>query len=609
MELFSEETIIARCTRKAVGALLGLIAAATLVFSACSNSPPNILLVTLDTTRADRLGCYGYSLGHTPVIDSLAALGTLFLSAYTPVPLTLPAHATILTGIEPWEHGVRDNGFHRLDEHRPRLAGKLSEAGYRCGAIVAAYPLIRQYGLSGGFDLYDDELPSMDGGFVYPERKAPAVTDAALAALSRSDWWEPIFLWVHYFDPHTPYEALCGGLSGYDAEIALMDREIGRLLRGLPKGRWVICVVGDHGEGLGDHGEDTHGDMLYSSTMRVPLIFAGAGWPSGVARPEPATLSDLAPTLLHCAGIPAAEFPGNDLKERCAERIIRGETLHPLYRYGWPPLRSVQRGSMKLISGEIAELYDLSRDPGELHNLSSERHDSVTSLTVQLPPQVVPRKTVALSTTDRRALLALGYLDEPGAQIACRESLLVLLEEGNRYAQEGQWVDAQRTFLRVLRHDSGNLWARLGVGTCQIRRGEIESADSTFLALYQEYPDYLPVLQNLAMIRWMVGNFEGAEQFNRLVLARMPEDATALLYLAMILRHAHQYEESRRCYEKLVKIRPHDAHVQRDLGSLLAYEFKEHGAASDCWAKALEIDPLLDQREAMEREMKRWREE
>ena len=591
--------------RQSVYGSLRFMSILLFVTFACSTPPRNILIVTLDTTRADRLGCYGHVGAYTPVLDSLAQKGTLFTNAYSPVPLTLPAHATIFTGLEPWEHGVRDNGLHRLEQTYTTIAEELQEHGYKCLAVIAAYPLIRQYGVDQGFHIYDDNLASSEDGFIYPERDAATVTTAAIDLLHENEGDFPIFLWVHYFDPHAPYDRTFESLEGYDAEIAFMDHHMGRLFASLDRSNWLVYVVGDHGEGLGDHGEETHGDMLYRTTLQVPFIISGRGWDEGGTRTDPVTLADIFSSICRYAGIrveqPTLESPAS------IDRPIRAETLHPLLRYGWPPLRSVQKNTQKLIVGEGIELYNWSAENGEYKNIAGDHPDMVEEFITLLPPGNPPARISGLSDTDRKALASLGYMDYNESELTDRSHLLTMLESGNGFAHEGNWADALEQFKEILKSDPGNLWAQIGVGTSNAKLGRLGKADSCFLAIHQQYPTYLPALQNIAMTRLLLGDLSAAEQFNRLVLQRMPEDINSLLWMAMILRQQRRFEESKSYYEQLIAIRPFDARIHRDFGSLLAYELSNREAAIPLWERAIELDPTLPQRSAMEREMDSWR--
>lgn len=344
----------------------------------CSRAParPNLLLVTVDTLRADRVGCYGGS--GTPAIDRLCTEGVKFERAYTPVPLTLPAHATILTGLEPPEHGVRGNGVYILgDEHRT-IAEILRDNGYDTAAFVGAFPLDHRFGLAQGFQTYDDGGMSGTSGFHYAERRAAAVVDRAISWLrNRSD--RPFFAWVHLYDPHDPYDPPEPWRSRfepdrYTGEIAYADSQIGVLFDALRTARtWertVVILTADHGESLGEHGEETHGFFVYDATLRVPLVIKPATGrtqfaPSGVAR-----LVDLAPTALALLRLPAPRsMSGRRLDAVANLTGAYAETLLPQLDYNWAPLFSHRDGRWKYIAAPEPELYDTAADPRETNNL------------------------------------------------------------------------------------------------------------------------------------------------------------------------------------------------------------------------------------------------
>ncbi|HMB55487.1 MAG TPA: sulfatase, partial [Thermoanaerobaculia bacterium] len=281
--------------------LLLFVSAALALTAACGQPDPttptphatgSVLLITLDTTRADRLGAYGSSSARTPTLDNLAAAGTLFENAYAVAPLTLPAHASMLTGAYPPEHGVRNNGIHALAEEWTTLPEILAADGVRTAAVVAATVLDRRYGLAQGFEHYDDELRAERTSAAAVDRPAGAVTDAARRWLDGVGSDERFFLWVHYFDPHAPYAPPEGYRDlgePYDGEIAYMDAEIGRLLehrRLAGDERLTVIVVGDHGESLGEHGELTHGMLVYDSTLRIPWIVHSTADAAGERRAD-----------------------------------------------------------------------------------------------------------------------------------------------------------------------------------------------------------------------------------------------------------------------------------------------------------------------------------
>ncbi|HVR11076.1 MAG TPA: sulfatase-like hydrolase/transferase [Thermoanaerobaculia bacterium] len=353
-----------------------------------AGGPRNLLLVTLDTVRADHLGCYGDALAETPALDRLASEGIRFAHAASPVPLTLPSHTSILTGLLPLHHGVRNNGAAGLPAGTATLATTLAGAGYRTGAFVAAFVLDHRFGLQPGFAVYDDEVNrDPNAGWVLEaERPGNVVVDRALAWLGRDDA-RPFFLWVHLYDAHAPYNAPSPQRERhpgrpYDGAVAFDDAQLGRLLAELDRRGWrertVVAVTADHGESLGEHGEATHGLLLYEPDLAVPLLLRAPGLaPRAVA--TPVSLVDLAPTLAGLLRLPwTRPADGRDLSAALTARRepppidLYAETRYPEV-FGWSPLAALRRRDLKYISGgggAWPELYDLTRDPHEAVNLA-----------------------------------------------------------------------------------------------------------------------------------------------------------------------------------------------------------------------------------------------
>ncbi|MDX1630513.1 MAG: sulfatase, partial [Thermoanaerobaculia bacterium] len=388
--------------------------------------PPNLLLITLDTTRADHLGAWGWEHARTPILDELAGRGMRFVRADASVPVTLPSHASILTGLHPPRHGVRDNGTFALARAQTTVVERLRERGYDTAAVVSAAVVARRYGLDQGFGRYDDDLPAT-GRTV--ERNAVATTRAALGLLE--DLRPPFLLWIHYFDPHEPYEApaelrreLDGPTPAYDAEIAHVDRELGRILDRIPDDT-VTVLVGDHGEMLGDHGELTHGIFPYRGARRVPLLLAGPGIPPGSVDCLVRTV-DVAPTLLELAGAPVPDgLDGESLLPllgspgECADRPSYTESFQPYLSFGWYPLRSFSDGRWLLVHGPEDRLYDLESAAAETRNVASahperarEMRDRLVrtleamgeTLEPEIEPDVVP------TGEEAERLRSLGYV-------------------------------------------------------------------------------------------------------------------------------------------------------------------------------------------------------
>jgi len=420
-------------------------------FLACSsNRPQNVLFVTFDTTRADFIGCYGKTSARTPNLDRLAAEGTLFLDAMTTIPITLPSHSTMFTGTYPILHGVRDNTLFRLPESRTTLAEILKARGYATGGAVGGFPLVRNTGIAQGFDFFDDHITitaedyrgdpvERPRNFYYDERPAPRVNDAILPWL-REHARQRFFAWVHYWDPHHPHippapfnELYAQDL--YQGEIAFADQSLGVLLDELKaKGvydRTLIVVSGDHGEGRGEHNEETHSMLAYNSTLHVPLIMRIPGEPPGRRVATRVGTVDILPTVLDFLGVPApGEVQGRSLRAAMRRADAPGsdgtsyyaETLSPRLSYGWGEQRVLFEGAEKYIYGPRQELYDLVADPRELRNLVTERPQDAARMERVLASFLSRHagKTTeeAVQQTDpsaRERLAALGYLSAEGA--------------------------------------------------------------------------------------------------------------------------------------------------------------------------------------------------
>jgi len=434
-----------------------LVLAAALVLGACGRRPMNVLLVTLDTTRADFLGCYGRASARTENLDRLAAGGFLFENAIASNPVTQPSHATILTGTWPMLHGVRDNTLFHLPEERSTLAEILARHGYRTGAAIGGFPLVRGFGLDQGFELYDDRLATVrqdHRGFAarrrrptwYDERPAGHVNDAILPWL-RSLGDEPFFVWLHYWDPHEPHIAPepwadLFAHDPYQGEIAYADQSLGTILRQLEASgedrRTLIVVTADHGEGRLEHGEMTHAFLAYETTLHVPLIFKVPGLQGGRRTPETVGTVDVVPTVLDLLGF---AIPG-DVQGRSLAPLMRGhggdherpyyaESLSPRLSHGYGELRALYLGPYKYIHGPRPELFDLAADPRELDDLSAERPEERRRLEAELADFVArhagAEAASAVHQVDdetRRRLEALGYLATAGeAPDAVREAL------------------------------------------------------------------------------------------------------------------------------------------------------------------------------------------
>jgi choline-sulfatase len=500
----------------------------------CHRSRPHrrdsLLLVTIDTTRADRLGAYGHRGARTPVFDRLAAEGVRFEWAFTPAPLTLPAHASMLTAVYPPTHGVRNNGFH-LEDRFATLATHLGARGYRTGAFVSAFILDRRYGLARGFSTYDDEMPG--SSTLMPWGGGDAERRGGETAQRASRWLEkqagmpgPFFAWLHLYDPHHPYRPPAPfdtQLSdAYDGEIAYADSVLGSVLAALERtgliGRTIVTVAGDHGESLGEHGEETHGVFVYDEAIRVPWVLWGPGAiPAGVVT-EPVRLIDLAPTLLELIGqgaLPAAE--GRSLVplvrgRRVDPAPVYAESLLPQLYMNWAAPRAIRDARYKLVDLPRPELYDLAQDPGESQNLYSQKPGPVRALRQQLD-RVSQGSEGAMSTgtvdhEGAEKLAALGYIGAvapaatDGAARLLRDpkDLIVVynrLSAARAAARARRFAEALSIFEQVLAGEPGNSLAQLGLGTTYMGMQRWDDA----LNWLRRYAEALPA--NAFVHQWM----------------------------------------------------------------------------------------------------------
>jgi arylsulfatase A-like enzyme/tetratricopeptide (TPR) repeat protein len=625
---------------------------------------PDVLLITVDTLRPDALGWVA-GKNATPAIDALAAGGLAFPGAVAPVPLTLPSHASLMTGRLPRRHGVRDNG-QVLGPEPPTLAEALAAAGYRTAAFVSGFPLDEGFGLGRGFEVYDDRLP--DGAPGRAERPAPATTAAAVAWLAgepghdrpgddatggarvgahgsassgvgssepaggrtgRDDRTErriagasearrPWFLWVHYYDPHHPYEppaALVrpGPRGAYDGEVAAVDRAVGELLAAGaaaagPAGL-VTVLTADHGESLGEHGEAQHGFFVYDATVLVPLVLCWPGTIEPLRSDAPVRLTDVAPTLLSLLGLPPlAGADGVALaglgsgREPAAEPAYL-ETWQPWTSYGWAPLRAVRDRRWKLIAAPRPELYDLAADPGETRNLVDDERPVARRLQAVLREvESRPAATAATATDPEAAarLRALGYLGggtaprgEPPAGLPDpkdRLALRDLLTEGEEAMDAGRPRQALERFEAVIAADPANRFAWFRAGSALLALGDAAGAVERLEKAVALDPGRAESRLALAGALVAARRFDEAVDQWLEAAALQPDNPVAWAGLGNALGLAGRPGEAVEALERSVELAPEDSALMARLA------FAEHAAgrpadaardlarAADAWA-------------------------
>jgi choline-sulfatase len=459
----------------------------------------NLLIVTIDTLRADRVGAYGYKAGRTPNIDALAAKGARFTHAYSSAPITLTSHATLMTGRYPPGHGARHNGM-RLDASTPTIADTLARAGFNTAAFVGAFPLDHRFGLDKGFRVYGDRMPRSPQGRLASERPGRQVVDEAISWLN-ANRGSRFFLWVHLFEPHAPY----GDPSDqrpvqvrYDDEVSEADRQTGRVIDALGpmSASTLIVVASDHGEAFGEHGEISHSIFVYDTTLRVPLVIAGPEIP---ARTIDASvgLVDVPPTLLALLGIGGFDADGLDLSPALDGRPLRARDLYaesfaPLLDFGWSPLRSIRSEGFKYIEAPKPELYRVESDAAENENVVQREPQRAASLS-ERAQRISPASLTSTPTADPEAaarLQSLGYVSGRSTGVS-RSDPKDRRELAARIAQvtsgELQGAALERTLEEILTEDPRNSQAHLRLGYVQLESNRCAGAVQHFRAAIAEH--------------------------------------------------------------------------------------------------------------------------
>ncbi len=568
---------------------------------------PNVLLITLDTTRADRLGCYGYDLAETPYLDALAKRGVLFERAYAPAPMTSPSHTSMLTGLWPPEHGVYTNGQVSLNSGIPTAAALLAQRGYTTAAFLAAFVLQAKFGLNQGFRVYDDDLSTADrgGDVLHRYRDGRYVVDSAIRWLTKQQPQSsaaPFFCWVHLYDPHDPYLAHPDEFGDrfqdrrYDGELAYTDRQVGRLLDALDKlgmtDRTVIVVVGDHGESLGEHGEETHGYMLHESTLRVPLIIADPRRKaSGQRVASPVSLVDVFPTLLELGRV----SPPEAAKRRSLKPALDGESLPPQSCYSqteepylqarWSPLQGLTTDRWRYVRTAKPELYDLRNDPRELHNLATEQPDRVVELEGELAAlearfQRQATSRVSLSARERRALESLGYAgggssgptERPDGRLLpdIKDMIghLNQLHHATALLEEGKF-EAAAALLEPLARDVPNfLRARLNLGLCRLQLQQFDESVRWLEAALEIDPNSDRAEDMLGFAYLKLRKLDLAAQHFQRLLELRPDSETGNLFLGEVYQRQQKFPLAIHHYEEVLRINPGNEPARQALEAL-----------------------------------------
>jgi arylsulfatase A-like enzyme/tetratricopeptide (TPR) repeat protein len=576
---------------------------AVLLFVACrsrTNTPnlqnANVLLVTLDTTRADHIGTYGYAKAVTPHLDKLAAEGVVFEHCITPSGFTLPSHSSIMTGLYPPAHGVRLNGDAALGDVQNTLAERLKTKGYRTGAFVSAFVLDGRWGLAQGFDNYDDKFhitadQRLDLSRV--QRPGNKVVDLALQWLQQ-DKTKPFFAWVHLYDAHTPYEPPAP-LTGYDGEITFADAQVGRLIEWLErsglKENTVVIITADHGEGLGSHGESEHGYYVYDYAVRVPLIVRMPGT-SGLRIGAQVRTTDIMPTILDAVGREAAgNIDGQSLLPLIADpqrehpRYAYSEAMSSKLQYGWSALYSLRTVDHKFIEAPRSELYDLRSDPGETSNrlddqrrVARELKDALQRIRDDADKRAPKHQEANLDPETVQKLASLGYLG--GGSAAARDDKDLAdpkdklhLYESVGYAAvlmlKSDYKEAVEVLEIVLGDDPNVSQAQLLISTAYRKTGRTDKAKAILDAYLKSDPGNTRALVAMAEILLDEGRGDDVIAICRKALASDEQNARAYELMADVHIVRNDHQEAIPLLQKVVAIQPKLTRSRNNLAASL----------------------------------------
>lgn len=559
----------------------------------------NLLFFTLDTTRADHIGCYGYSLVETPVIDNLARNGILFKNAISQAPLTLPSHSSIFTGTYPFYHGVRDNGGFYLEPEHTTLAELLNKRGWATSAFIGAFVLDSRWGLDQGFDYYYDNFDFTKYkkiGLDTVQREGGEVINAFFDWLEKNDQ-QRFFSWIHLYDPHTPYEPpepyktkYSGTPWGlYDAEIAYVDFLIGEVLEKLNRKNLqkntIIVIVGDHGESLGEHHENTHGFFIYDAAVSVPLIIQiPSSQLKGKLIEFQVETVDIMPTILQILGLPVPdETQGKSFislltgEEESTERLAYSETYYPRYHYGWSELKSLRSLQYKYIRAPRPELYDLTLDPGEQRNIYNQKlsvgrrfEQELKSLEEKMSARGIEEKgPQKMDAEAREKLMALGYIGGFTSRM--------------KLSKSENLADPKDKII---------LYNKIKIAEGASARKDYDEALKELNMVISEDPGIMEARQVRAQIFVRQDRIEEAIEDCKEALKIDPEYEAAIFTLAQAYRLQKRYEEAIAGYNHVKQLNPRDAKPHLNLGEIY-FELKDFDRAISELQLAIQKDPEM----------------
>ena len=570
--------------------------------------PPNVVVITIDTLRADHLGCYGYKQIHTPNIDALASDGVRFERAYTPVPVTLPAHTVIFTGTYPMLSGMHDFSGNKLNAGQPTLASVLKQHGYTTGAVLGSAVLDSRFGLNQGFDFYYDHFDFnrlQESNLEEMERPGNFVADVALDWLGRNRK-NKFFLWMHLYDPHYPYRPPAPYSEQYrdrpyDGEIAFADAQVGRLIAYLRANgiyrNTIIVLAGDHGESLGEHGEKNHGFFIYNATLHVPMIIRLPGSSSPKVLADLVSLADLTPTILEALNFDVpSQVQGLNLlpliaaKKRAELHNLYAETFLPRLHFNWSELRSVETERYHFIDAPKPELYDLSKDPGETQNVYAEKKAVAGELRARLSTLIsqysggaeLAQKT-GLDPALMERLKSLGYAgfsgggnptitDRSTPDPKDRIQIYELISDAIAESQHGQYQSSSEKLMAALKTDPDSVPVHYLLGLDYYRMHKFPRAVEELQRVLQLSPDYALAAFNLGLAYAHTGDFDQAIATLKRALELDTTNFSAAYNLGAAYAQKQMVPEAVAAFRQTITIAPQYAPAHRALGEMLLYQ-------------------------------------
>jgi arylsulfatase A-like enzyme/predicted Zn-dependent protease len=567
--------------------------------------PTNVVLITLDTTRADRLGSYGHGAAKTETLDALANAGLRFARAYSPAPLTIPAHSTIFTGLDPHHHGVRSNSDQVLPPEALTFAEILKAKGYQTGAATAAFVTQASWGFDQGFDVYMDDL---EGGSSMAQvlelrsgehnpwvgsRPADRVVDDALSVLEGFDPERPSFLWVHLFDPHAPYEPPVAYRKAfekdpYSGELAFVDDQVQRLVDAVGDVPTLFVVVGDHGEGLGGHNQLYHGLYVYNDTQQVPFFLAGPGVSPGVVD-QPVGLRDVLPTVLNQLGMPVPA--GLDGKVQPGQEAPLGlESWELQHKYGYAPHLGIVKGRWKYIATPRPELYDLKNDPEELINLADEEKEVAEKMASALDALAISEfegtDDGAIDPETLARLAALGYVggDSPATQSSGvdpkdMQKVLIKLQRAGEARHAGRLDECAKLWEEALALDPDQVLVRSRLAHVLQQLGRFEEGKRWAESALEKNNTSVTIVMTAVMLRQETGDEDGAWALCEGLREAHPDSARVAEGCMTVLMNAGRREEGEALARAFLAEHPDAHNISAFLGVALATQarFKEAG--------------------------------